>query len=131
MLRASRAGRNGARPRSSIRIARKPFATYREVRRRPDARNRTELVRTPDVRVTAALPGSFLAMHDRGTCHAEWDRTDATGDSPSVRTSRWWDPFNRNRLKGARTIFGPPRPASTATAEKLADERRVRRPAKV
>ena len=49
----------------------------------------------------------FLAMPDRwNVAMPEWNRYGRSGEYPYVRTSHWWDPFNRNRLKGDEPIFG-------------------------
>jgi hypothetical protein len=99
-------------------------ASYRELRRRPDAEPGQELV-APDV-----LPPQqevFLATPDRWNITMPvWDRYGRKGEYPYVRMSHWWDPFNRNRLKGDEPIFGQQTFLNiTATAETLADERRV------
>lgn len=99
-------------------------ASYRELRRRPDAAPGQELV-VPDV--LPPLPEVFLATPDRwNIAMPEWDRYGRKGEYPYVRKSRWWDPFNRNRLKGDEPIFGRQTFLNiTATAETLTDERRV------
>ncbi len=80
------------------------FASYRELRRRPDAEPGQEIV-TPEI-----LPPSqevFLTMPDRwNIAMPEWNRYGRSGEYPYVRVSHWWDPFNRNRLKGDDPIFG-------------------------
>src|SRR5258705_3328637 len=56
----------------------------------------------------------------------EWNRYGRSGEYPYVRKSHWWDPFNRNRLKGDEPIFGQQTFLNiTATADTLAEERRV------
>jgi hypothetical protein len=99
-------------------------ASYRELRRRPDAEPGQELV-APDV--LPPLQQVFLATPDRwNIAMPEWDRYGRDGEFPYVRKSHWWDPFNRNRLKGDEPIFGQQTFLNiTATAETLADERRV------
>jgi hypothetical protein len=99
-------------------------ASYRELRRRPDAEPGQELV-APEL-----LPPArevFLAMPDRwNVAMPEWNRYGRSGEYPYVRKSHWWDPFNRNRLKGDQPIFGQQTFLNiTATANTLADERRV------
>jgi hypothetical protein len=99
-------------------------ASYRELRRRPDAAPGQELV-APDV--LPLLQEVFLATPDRWNIAVpEWNRYGRKGEYPYVRKSHWWDPFNRNRLKGDDPIFGQQTFLNfTATAETFADERRV------
>jgi hypothetical protein len=99
-------------------------AFYRELRRRPDAEPGYELA-APEL-----LPPSqevFLSAPDRwNIAMPEWNRYGRSGEYPYVRRSRWWDPFNRNRLKGDEPIFGQQTFLNiTATAETFADDRRV------
>jgi len=99
-------------------------ATYRELRRRPDAQPGQEII-TPEI-----LPPSqevFLEMPDRwNVAMPEWNRYGRRGEYPYVRTSHWWDPFNRNRLKGDLPIFGQQTFLNiTATSDTSLDERRV------
>ncbi len=99
-------------------------ATYRELRRRPDAEPGQEIV-APEI-----LPPSqevFLEMPDRwNVAMPEWNRYGRSGEYPYVRTSHWWDPFNRNRLKGDEPIFGQQTFLNfTATSDTSVDERRV------
>jgi carboxypeptidase family protein len=99
-------------------------APYRELRRRPDAEPGQEIT-APEV-----LPPAqevFLAMPDRwNVAMPEWNRYGRSGEYPYVRTSHWWDPFNRNRLKGDMPIFGQETFLNiTATSDTQLDERRV------
>ncbi len=99
-------------------------APYRELRRRPDAQPGQEIA-TPEI-----LPPSqevFLAMPDRwNIAMPEWNRYGRNGEYPYVRSSHWWDPFNRNRLKGDEPIFGQRTFLNiTATSDTSVDERRV------
>ena len=103
---------------------RRPSAPYRELRRRPDAEPGQEIV-TPEI-----LPPSqevFLEMPDRwNVAMPEWNRYGRSGEYPYVRASHWWDPFNRNRLKGDVPIFGQQTFLNiTATSDTSVDERRV------
>ena len=53
----------------------------------------------PDERVFVPMPDRWnISMPD-------WDRYGEHGDYPYV-SSRWWDPYNRNRLKGDYPIIG-------------------------
>ena len=97
---------------------------YRESRRRPDAEPGQGIV-TPE-----SLPPSqevFLEMPDRwNVAMPEWNRYGRSGEYPYVRTSHWWDPFNRNRLKGDLPIFGQQTFFNfMATSDTTVDERRV------
>ena len=80
-------------------------ASYHELRRRADAEPGQELAGQPEI-----LPPAnsvFLEMPDRwNVAMPEWNRYGRAGEYPYVRTSHWWDPFNRNRLKGDTPIFG-------------------------
>ncbi len=99
-------------------------ASYRELRRRPDAQPGEEIV-APEM-----LPPAqevFLAMPDRwNVAMPEWNRYGRSGEYPYVRASHWWDPFNQNILKGDKPFFGQQTFLNiTATADTLMDERRV------
>ena len=99
-------------------------ASYRELRRRPDAEPGQELA-TPEL-----LPPTqdvFLATPDRwNVAMPDWDRYGRGGEYPFVRKSHWWDPFNRNRLKGDEPIFGRQTFLNiTATSDTVVEERRV------
>jgi hypothetical protein len=98
--------------------------TYRELRRRPDAEPGQGIV-APEI-----LPPSqevFVATPDCwNVAMPEWNRYGRSGDYPYVRASHWWDPFNRNRLKGDEPIFGRQTFLNiTATSDTSVDERRV------
>ena len=99
-------------------------APYRALLRRPDAEPGLGIA-TPET-----LPPSqevFLAAPDRwNPTMPEWNRYGRSGDYPYVRASHWWDPFNRNRLKGDIPIFGQQTFLNiTATSDTALDERRV------
>ncbi|HEX3375553.1 MAG TPA: carboxypeptidase-like regulatory domain-containing protein [Candidatus Acidoferrales bacterium] len=99
-------------------------APYSNLRRRPDAVPGQE-ISTPE-----ALPPSqevFLDARDRwNVAMPEWNRYGRGGEYPYVRASHWWDPFNRNRLKGDVPIWGQQTFLNvTATSDTFADERRV------
>ncbi len=98
--------------------------SYREMRRRPDAEPGQEIV-MPEI-----LPPAqevFLEMPDRwNIAMPQWNRYGRSGEYPYVRASHWWDPFNRNRLKGDVPIFGQQTFLNiTATSDTLIDGRRV------
>jgi len=99
-------------------------ASYRELRRRPDAQPGQEIA-APDI-----LPPSqevFLEMPDRwNIAMPDWNRYGRGGDYPYVRAAHWWDPFNQNRLKGDKPIFGQQTFLNiTATSDTSFDVRRV------
>jgi hypothetical protein len=101
-----------------------PVATYRALRRRPDTEPGQEIV-TPEI-----LPPSqevFFGMPDRwNVAMPEWNRYGRSGEYPYVRASHWWDPFNRNRLKGDEPIFGQRTFLNiTAMSDTSVEERRV------
>jgi len=99
-------------------------APYRELRRRPDEAQGQGIV-TAEI-----LPPSqevFLEMTDRwNVAMPEWNRYGRSGEYPYVRASHWWDPFNRNRLKGDEPIFGRQTFLNImATSDTSIEERRV------
>jgi hypothetical protein len=98
--------------------------SYRELRRRPDSEPGQGII-TAEV-----LPPSeqvFLAAPDRwNVAMPDWNRYGRAGEYPYVRASHWWDPFNRNRLKGDSPIFGQQTFLNiTATSDTDVEERRV------
>jgi hypothetical protein len=99
-------------------------ASYRELRRRPDAESGQEIP-APE-----SLPPSqevFSETPDRWSlAMPEWNRYGRGGEYPYVRASHWWDPFNRNRLKGDLPIWGQQTFLNiTATSDTFVEERRV------
>ena len=97
---------------------------YRALRRRPDAEPGQEL------EIPEAPPPAqqvFLETPDRwNVAMPQWNRYGRSGEYPYVRKSHWWDPFNRNRLKGDEPIFGRQTFLNiTAIADTLVEERRV------
>ena len=97
---------------------------YRVLSRRPDAEPEQGIVQ-PEI-----LPPAdevFLAASDRwNVAMPDWDRYGRAGEYPYVRASHWWDPFNRNRLKGDTPILGQQTFLNiTATSDTEVDERRV------
>ncbi len=99
-------------------------AVYRELRRRPDAQPGQEIM-APDI--SPPSQQVFLETPDRwNVAMPEWNRYGRGGEYPYVRASHWWDPFNRNRLKGDLPIFGQQTFLNiTATSDTTLDERRV------
>ncbi|HET9467042.1 MAG TPA: carboxypeptidase-like regulatory domain-containing protein, partial [Vicinamibacterales bacterium] len=64
--------------------------------------------RSTDVEQPTLAPDEhvFVPMPDRWNISMpDWDRYGEKGDYPYV-SGRWWDPFNRNRLKGDYPIIG-------------------------
>ncbi len=97
---------------------------HRELLRRPDAEPETEIA-SPEI-----LPPSqevFLETPDRWSLVLpDWNRYGRGGEYPYVRASHWWDPFNRNRIKGDTPIFGQQTFLDfTGTSDTFIDERRV------
>jgi carboxypeptidase family protein len=99
-------------------------ATYRELRRQPDAEPGQGTI-TPEI--LPPMQEVFLPMPDRwNVAMPDWNRYGRSGEYPYVRASHWWDPFNRNRLKGDEPIFGQQTFLNfTATSDTSLDERRV------
>src|SRR5713101_5108116 len=102
---------------------------YRELRRRADAEPGAEELQ-PEV--LPPVEQVFLAMPDRWDISMpEWDRFGKPIDAPYVRW-HWWDPFNRNKLKGDTPIFGQRTFLNfTASSETFFDGRRVPVPSNV
>jgi hypothetical protein len=97
---------------------------YRELRRRPDEE--------PGQAIAAILtlppaPDVFVAAPDRwSVAMPDWSRYGRSGEYPYVRPSHWWDPFNRNRLKGDAPVIGQQTFLDiTATSDTEIEERRV------
>jgi hypothetical protein len=99
-------------------------APYGELRRRPDAEPGQETMAPENLPPSQEV---FLKVPDRwNVVMPDWNRYGRGGDYPYVRTSHWWDPFNRNRLKGDVPIFGQQTFLNiTATSDTSVDERRV------
>jgi hypothetical protein len=99
-------------------------ASYYQLRRRPDADPAQEL---PAPEILPPAQEVFLETPNRwNVSMPEWDRYGRGGEYPFVRKSHWWDPFNRNRLKGDQPIFGQQTFLNiTATSDTLLEERRV------
>ena len=99
-------------------------ASYRELRRRPDAEP-GQGIAAPEI-----LPPArevFVPTPDRwNIAMPDWNGYGRGGEYPYVRASHWWDPFNRNRLKGDEPIFGRQTFLNvTATTDTSVEERRV------
>ena len=75
---------------------------------------------------------NFSPQPDRwDTAMPEWRRYERQGDAPYVK-GRWYDPFNRNRLKGDYPIFGQRWFFNfTGTSETAVDGRRLPLPSGV
>jgi hypothetical protein len=99
-------------------------ASYRDLRRRPETEPGQESV-VPEI-----LPPSeevFVETPDRWkVAMPDWNRYGRGGEYPYVRATHWWDPFNRNRLKGDVPILGQQIFLNiAATSDTSLDERRV------
>lgn len=111
-------------------VAAMEISSYQALIRRPDAEPGQEVF------VTEALPPSaevFLPMPDRwNIAMPGWNRYGRRGEYPYVPRAHWWDPYNRNKLKGDEPIFGRQTFLNfTATADTLADARRLPEPSGV
>jgi len=104
--------------------------SYAELRRRLDAEPGEP---AEALEVLPPAEQVFVAMPDRwNVAMPDWNRYGRGGEYPYVRKSHWWDPFNRNRLKGDEPIFGQQTFLNvTATAETKADSRRLPVPSDV
>lgn len=108
-------------PAAAVEIATVP---YRELPRRPE----TELApAVANAEMLAPAQKVFLEMPDRWrVTMPDWDRYGRGGEYPYVRASHWWDPFNRNRLKGDMPIWGQQTFLNiTAISETQVEEKRV------
>ena len=98
--------------------------SYRELHRRLDSISGQGIEMPQEL---APAQQVFRETPDRwNTEMPSWNRYGRDGEYPYVRKSHWWDPFNRNRLKGDEPILGQQTFLNiTATADTLAEERRV------
>ena len=101
--------------------------SYSEISRRPDANGAVVVAEAPPLAPDAAV---FQPMPDR------WDTTMpgyhryATMEVPYI-LGHWYDPFNRNRLKGDKPLFGRTFFSFTGIALTALDGRRLPVPADV
>ena len=78
------------------------LASYRELPRRPDASGLDEVFEYETLPPSDAV---FAEFPDRWVVPMpDWQRYGKKGEFPYVK-GRWWDPFNRNRLKGDEPIW--------------------------
>jgi hypothetical protein len=99
-------------------------SSYHELRPRPDSEPEAPIL------ATEILPPAqevFLQTPDRWKVEMpQWIRYGRGGEYPYVHANHWWDPFNRNRLKGDTPIWGQQTFLNiTATSDTFVDERRV------
>lgn len=74
--------------------------SYREIFRRPvEGPVKTEEL-APEENVFRSRPDRWAVEMP------EWSRHDRPGEFPYLRGGHWFDPFNQNRIKGDRPIFG-------------------------
>lgn len=101
-------------------------AGYREVFRRPAEEPVKEEELAPEGEV-------FKARRNRWDVPMpEWNRYERPGEFPYVGGGHWFDPFNQNRLKGDRPIFGRQTFFNfTGTSVTAADARRLPVPSNV
>jgi hypothetical protein len=69
-----------------------------------------ELAPAPSFGAPEVIPpegANFATEADRWTVEIpDWQRYNKKGEFPYVRSSHWYDPFNRNRIKGDSPIVG-------------------------
>jgi hypothetical protein len=110
------------------------LALYRELRRRLDSD--PNYVENPTPETLPPASEVFAEMPDRwNVAMPDWNRYGRKGEYPYVK-GRWWDPFNRNRLKGDvpvwPSLLGPQTFVNlTATSETFFDARRLPTPSDV
>ena len=78
------------------------LASYRELPRRPDASGLDEVFEYETLPPLDAVFAEFPYRWD--VPMPDWQRYGKKGEFPYVK-GRWWDPFNRNRLKGDEPIW--------------------------
>jgi len=115
-------------------VAASEVPAYRELRRRLDTN--PDFVLNPAPESLPPAKDVFLETPDRwNVAMPDWNRYGHSGEYPYVK-GRWWDPFNRNRLKGDVPIW----PGvlgqqtflnTTVTSETFFDGRRVPTPSNV
>lgn len=113
-----------AAPTASPTLPTSAAGSYSELHRRPDSEPGQE---NPAPETLPPAEEVFLQTPDRWSVEMPgWDRYGRGGEYPYVRASHWWDPFNRNRLKGDLPIWGQQTFLDiTATSDTFVDERRV------
>ena len=101
---------------------------YRELLRRPVE----DMDLRPDVPATVPDEKVFLPEPDRWTVGMpEWNRYDRNGEYGYV-AGHWYDPFNRNKIKGDYPIFGQQTFFNfTGTSTTVMDARRLPTPSNV
>ncbi len=101
---------------------------YRELLRRPVE----DMDLRPDVPATVPDEKVFLPEPDRWTIGMpEWNRYDRNGEYGYV-SGHWYDPFNRNKIKGDYPIFGQQTFFNfTGTSTTVMDARRLPTPSNV
>lgn len=104
-------------------------APYRELRRRMDAEPGA-LAEQPEILPPAEQV--FVEMPNRWDIPMpEWDRYGRHIDAPYVK-GKWWDPFNRRKLKGDVPVFGRQTFFNlTAVSETFVEGRRLPVPSNV
>jgi hypothetical protein len=95
--------------------------TYNELSRRPDADG--AIIAAKELVIPAAAQ-VFEPMPDRWDSQMPGYHRYAIGDTPYI-LGHWYDPFNRNTLKGDKPIFGRTFFSFTGDAITAADGRRV------
>ena len=106
-----------------------PSEPYRELRRRLEKVPGAEM---PQPEVLPPASEVFLPEPDRWSIPMpEWNRYGKKGEFPYVK-GRWWDPFNRNKLKGDQPVIGQRTFFNlTGASETFFDGRRVPSPSNV
>jgi hypothetical protein len=119
----------GLTPSKEVEPAAPSSTPYRQLNERPDEVIDNKVtqpeVLAPDVEV-------FRSQADRWSIEMpEWNRYGKRGESPYV-THHWWDPFDRNVLKGDVPVIGDRIfLALTATSDTFLDARRLPSPSGV
>ena len=106
-----------------------PPAPYREISRRPDELPGGE---APQPEMLPPDAQIFLPEADRWSIPLpDWNRYGKKGEFPYVK-GHWWDPFNRNKLKGDVPVIGQRTFFSlTGSSDTVFDGRRLPSPSNV
>ncbi len=92
---------------------------YKEIFRRPAVEEPSITDVIPEDKVAVTQPDRWESPMP------EWSRYDRPGEFPYVRGGRWFDPFNQNRIKGDKPLFGKTFFNFTGTSASAVDIRRL------
>jgi hypothetical protein len=119
----------GLTPSKEVEPAAPSSTPYRQLNERPDEVSDNKVTQPEALAPDAEV---FRSQADRWSIEMpEWNRYGKRGESPYV-THHWWDPFDRNVLKGDVPVIGDRTfLALTATSDTFLDARRLPSPSGV